>query len=132
MHLESYCWRIILGDREVCEWRGHFPNVIDHRVSNDPDNFTQGRIAKEMKPLADGFLVRPEVFGHRLVDDHDRSRRLPVGIAEHPPLQQRNAKRIEKSRSDIVELCQRPAIPGCFILSLGKNCSCKTTAERKV
>ena len=85
-----------------------------------------------MEAFADGLLIGPELFGHGFINDGDRRGVFAVGIGEEAATKQRNAQSIEISRGDVVQLRQRSAVAGGFVLAFRKNGSRKAAAQGEV
>ncbi len=75
-----------------------------------------GVLALERHPFADRVLAGPELLRHRLVDDADQRRALPVGFAEAAAAQQRDAEgsevvrrhHVEEHRLEVLRLRRHP------------------------
>ena len=96
-----------LLDRAV-ELERHFAGQSDRpHVAEDADHFVGVlRIARLPEPLADRLLARPELLGHRVVDE-DRARIGAVARVAQSPLHQPHAHRLQIVAVDPAVLDQR-------------------------
>src|SRR5437868_12318125 len=85
-----------------------------------------------METLAKRILIGPEMFGHSLADNDHFFSAGAVSIGEFSAAQQWNVQRPEIIGSDVVELGQRAAITGSFILPFGEHRALKPAAQREI
>ena len=81
----------VLSKRQIGKRLRVFSNVIQDGIAHDTDDFTQLGLSEEVETLSDGVLTRPELIGHRFVDDSDWIRILAVGVGEIAAFKERNA-----------------------------------------
>src|SRR5437899_13028952 len=121
LHLNRRGGRIILRYRQIRKRRRDLADGVHHAVAGDSHNLKQSGITEKMEPLADSFLVGPELFGHGLVDDRNARRLFAVRIGKQAATDKRNSQSIEISDTDVVQLRQRSPVTGGFIFAFRED-----------
>src|SRR5690348_2922045 len=91
--------------RHVHGWARIVIQAVITKIADDPNDLA-GTIAEirpetstDNEPIRQRIALRPEPFGHSLVDDHDGRRSHAVLIVECAPSQKRDLEYIEVTRS---------------------------------
>src|SRR6202022_5016284 len=79
----------------------------------------------------DGVFIGPEMLGHGFISDDHGLCACAVGVTEFAAGDERYAQSLKKRWSYIINLRQRPAVSGSFILALRENGARKCRDQRR-
>src|SRR5215467_9374335 len=85
-----------------------------------------------MEAVPDGILIRPELIGHRFVDDGDLMGVLAICVGKFTTANQGNAQGLKEIGCDVIELSQGATVAGSFILALGEHSAAKSTTQGEI